>query len=219
MKKVVLSTLAAFALAGGMDGDILRGLFVFDRLEYQRHDNAKYWDIYGYIGYDRDKVYFYSEGERVKGESESESELVYSRAFAPFWDWQVGLAYDKAESSKTWGEVAVSGLAPYFFETRVAFLFGEGNVGLRTSFEYEALLTQRLILTPSLEADFYGANDEKAGIGKGLSNITAGLRLRYEIRREFAPYVGVEWSKNFGKTNDFSPLDDLYFVAGVRIWF
>ena len=219
MKKVVLSALATFAFAGGMDGDILRAMLVFDQLEYQKLEHAKAWDLYGYVGYDRDKLYVYSEGARAKGKVESENELVYSRAFAPFWDWQAGVAYDKAEHSKTWGEVAISGLAPYFFETRVALLFGSGNVGLRTTFEYEALLTQRLVLTPSLEADFYGANDAKMEIGKGLSNITAGLRLRYEIKREFAPYIGVEWSKNFGKTADYAPLDDCYFVAGVRIWF
>jgi copper resistance protein B len=219
MKKMTLSLFALYAMAGGMDGDILRGVLVFDQLEYQKYENAKAWDIYGYVGYDRDKIYFYSEGARVKSENESENELVYSRAFAPFWDWQVGIAYDKAENSKTWGEIAISGLAPYFFETRVALLIGEGNVGVRTTLEYEALLTQKLILTPSVEADLYAADDKEMEKGRGLSNITAGFRLRYEIKREFAPYVGVEWSKNFGKTAAYAPLEECYFVMGVRIWF
>lgn len=114
----------------------------------------------------------------------------------------------------------IIGLAPYYFETRTALLFGEdGNIGLRLETEYEALLTQKLILTPSLSTNIYSKDNLQMGIGKGLSNITAGMRLRYEIKREFAPYVGVEWSKNFGNTADVSPLDETYAVAGVRIWF
>jgi len=99
-------------------------------------------------------------------------------------------------------------------------LFGEdGNLGLRLDLEYEALFTQKLILTPSFSADIYSKDTPSMAIGKGLSNITAGLRLRYEIRREFAPYIGFEWSKNFGNTDAFRPLDESYAVGGVRVWF
>ena len=81
------------------------------------------------------------------------------------------------------------------------------------------MLTQKLILTPSIATDLYTKENVGMGVGKGLSNITAGARLRYEIRREFAPYVGVEWSRNFGNTADISPLDEGYAVAGLRVWF
>ena len=87
------------------------------------------------------------------------------------------------------------------------------------TFEYEALLTQKLILSPSIGIAAYTKNNEEMGIGSGFSNITLGTRLRYEVKREFAPYIGVEWSKNLGNTNDMSALDEVYATAGVRFWF
>ncbi len=227
MKKLLLSTvlimgLGASAWAGG-GGDILRASFVADELEYQFSDQkAVSWDTYGYIGHDLNKIYLYSEGEKPKDEStESENQVVYSRAIAPFWDVQIGVGYDKTEESdQSWGVVGLQGLAPYFFETRVALLVGDdGNIGVRAEAEYEALLTQKLILTPSVGLSAYSKDNEEMGIGSGFSNLTLGARLRYEIKREFAPYIGVEWSKNFGNTDDFAPLDEVYAVAGVRVWF
>ena len=132
-----------------------------------------------------------------EGLEASQNDLVYSRAIAPFWDLQAGIAYDKnSDDSRTWGEIAIAGLAPYFFEARAALLLNsEGNIGLRLDLEYEALITQKLILTPSLEADFYTKDDPVMRTGSGLSSMEAGLRLRYEIIREFAPYIGVNWSR------------------------
>lgn len=151
----------------------------------------------------------------------SQNELVYSRAIKPMWDIQVGLAYDKnADESQTWGEVAISGLAPYYFETRAAVLINDsGNIGLRIDLEYEALLTQKLILTPSLEADFYTKDNPEMNLGSGLSSVEAGLRLRYEFKRKFAPYVGAEWEKTFGDTRHYNAVDNIHMVYGVRFWF
>jgi len=194
-----------------------------DELEQQQNSEKNVaWDTNIWVGYDLNKIYFYSEGERPQGGSvESENQLVYSRAIAPYWDIQYGIGYDKNEiDSQTWGVVALQGLAPYFFETRGALLIGNrGNLGLRLEAEYEALFTQKLILTPSISSDFYTKDNVSMGLGKGLSNLTAGMRLRYEIKRELAPYIGVEWSKNFGNTADFNALDETYAVAGVRVWF
>ena len=227
MKKLLNITLITLALSSfsyaSMGDDPLFAKLTIDELEYQDNDEKNTaWDTNLWIGYDLNKLYFYTEGEKPKdGTTESENQLVYSRAIAPYWDIQFGVGYDKTEEdSQTWGVVALQGLAPYFFETRGALLIGDsGNVGLRLEAEYEALLTQKLILTPSIATDLYSKDNVSMGLGKGLSNITAGARLRYEIRREFAPYVGVEWSKNFGNTADISPLDETYAVAGVRIWF
>ena len=228
MKKLLLSTILAFSLgtsayAGG-GGDILRATVMVDQLEYQYADTKTVsWDTYGYIGYDINKVYVYSEGEKADGSSsmESENQLVYSRAIAPYWDIQFGLGYDKAEEEdNTWGVLALSGLAPYFFETRAALLVDDnGNIGFRAEAEYEALLTQKLILSPSVAISAYTKDDLKMGLGKGISNLTVGARLRYEVVREFAPYVGVEWSKNFGNTDEYAPLDEVYATAGLRFWF
>jgi len=194
-----------------------------DRFEVlNNNENTRVWEGSFYIGYDINKLYLYSDGEATAdGLESSQSELVYSRAIAPFWDVQVGLAYDKnADASKTWASFAIAGLAPYYFETRAALLVnGDGNVGLRLDAEYEALITQKLILTPSLEADFYTKDDAELGLGSGLSNIEAGLRLRYEFVREFAPYIGVSWEKTFGNTRDYNRVNETNFLLGVRFWF
>ncbi len=222
IKLTLLSTLSTASFAGG-GGDILRASFTADNLEYQTNsEKTFYWDTYGYIGYDLNKIYIYSEGEKADGaNAESENQLLYAHAIAPFWDIQTGIDYDIAGSkNKTWGVIALSGLAPYFFETRAALLFGDdGNLGLRIDMEYEALITQKLILTPKFTLDAYSKDAPSMTYGSGISNITLGARLRYEIKREFAPYIGVEWSKNYGNTGNFSPLDEAYVTIGLRFWF
>ncbi|MDF1878094.1 copper resistance protein B [Sulfurimonas sp. SAG-AH-194-C20] len=223
LKKLLTTSLFCTSVFAGGGGDILRTNVLFDNLEYQfNNEKIVNWDMSGYVGYDRDKLYIYSEGEKPDAlNASSENQLLYSRAIAPFWDIQAGIDYDKSEvSSKTWGVIALSGLAPYFFESRVVVLVDDkSNVGLRVDLEYEALITQKLILTPSFALDAYTKDELAFGIGSGLSNITLGARLRYEIRREFAPYIGVEWNKNFGNTNKISPQDSSYFVSGIRFWF
>ncbi len=227
MKRILLSILtvlsvnqATFAAEGD---DPLLSMVVMDKFEVLDNDeNTRVWEGSAWFGYDINKLYLYSEGEATsEGLESSQNELVYSRAIYPFWDAQIGVAYDKnADASKTWAEVAIAGLAPYYFETRAALLVNsDGNVGLRLDAEYEALFTQKLILTPSFEADFYTKDDAELGIGSGLSNIEAGLRLRYEIKREFAPYIGVTWEKTFGNTRNYNPIDETNFLVGVRFWF
>ncbi|MDF1883115.1 copper resistance protein B [Sulfurimonas sp. SAG-AH-194-C21] len=223
LKTLLITSLLCTSVFAGGGGDILRVNILFDNLEYQVNDEKVVnWDMSAYLGYDRDKLYIYSEGEKPDGVSaSSETQLVYSRAIAPFWDVQIGLDYDKSEtSSKTWGVLAISGLSPYFFESRAVLLVDDkSNVGLRVDLEYEALITQKLIFTPSFALDAYTKDDLTQGIGSGLSNITLGGRLRYEIRREFASYIGVEWNKNFGTTYKISPQDSSYLVGGIRFWY
>ncbi|WP_457748061.1 copper resistance protein B, partial [Sulfurimonas sp.] len=173
---LILSTsLTTIAFAGG-GGDILRASFTADNLEYQNNsEKTLYWDSYGFVGYDLNKLYIYSEGEKPNGvDASSENQLLYSHAISPFWDVQVGVDYDVASTqSKTWGVIALSGLAPYFFETRAALLLSDdGNIGLRIDLEYEALLTQKLILTPRLTLDAYSQDVVNMGLGAGLSNLT-----------------------------------------------
>ena len=227
MRKILLSLLTSIGLVqtvhASMEDDPLVTMFLMDRFEVLNNDeNTRVWEGSLWIGYDINKLYIYSEGEAISdGLETSQNELVYSRAIAPFWDAQIGLAYDKnSDESQTWGEIAISGLAPYYFETRAALLVnGDGNVGLRLDAEYEALLTQKLILTPSLEADFYTKDDPEMNLGSGLSSIEGGLRLRYEFVREFAPYIGVTWEKTFGNTSDYNPIDETSLMVGVRFWF
>ncbi|EQB34304.1 hypothetical protein M947_11445 [Sulfurimonas hongkongensis] len=226
MKNLLLIIVLGFttSLFAGSGGDILRATVMVDKLEYQYSDEKSVsWDTYAYIGYDINKVYIYSEGEKAKDSSSanSENQLVYSRAITPYWDVQIGAAYDKTENSdQTWGVIGVQGLAPYFFEIRAVILVSDdGNIGFRAESEYEALITQKLILTPSIALSAYTKNNEDMAIGSGLSNLKLGARLRYEFVREFAPYVGVEWSKNFSNTDDYSALDEVYATVGLRFWF
>ena len=227
MKKILLSLVTIIGLGqmayADMEDDPLITMFLMDRFEVLDNDeNTRVWEGSFRIGYDINKLYIYSEGEATSdGLETSQNELIYSRAIAPFWDAQIGLAYDKNDdTSQTWGEIAISGLAPYYFETRAALLVnGDGNVGLRLDAEYEALLTQKLILTPSLEADFYTKDDPEMSLGSGLASVEAGLRLRYEFVREFAPYIGVTWEKTFGNTSDYNPVDETNLMVGVRFWF
>lgn len=227
MKKIVLSLIMIIGLVqtahASMEDDPLVTMFLMDKFEIlDNNENTRVWEGSFWIGYDINKLYIYSQGEALSdGLETSQNELVYSRAIAAFWDAQIGFTYDKnADASQTWGEIAISGLAPYYFETRAALLInGEGNVGLRLDAEYEALFTQKLILTPSLEADFYTKDDPDMNLGSGLSIIEAGLRIRYEFIREFAPYIGVTWEKTFGNTRNYNPIDETSLMVGVRFWF
>lgn len=227
MQKILLSLITAMSLMqtahASMDDDPLVTMFLMDRFEILGDDeNTRVWEGSFWIGYDLNKLYVYSEGEATSnGLESSQNEMGYSRAIAPFWNAEIGLVYDKNEdTSQTWAEIAIAGLAPYYFETRAALLVNnDGNVGLRLDAEYEALFTQKLILTPSLEADFYTKDNAKMNTGSGLSSLEAGLRLRYEFVREFAPYVGVTWEKTFGNTRDYNPVDETNLMIGVRFWF
>lgn len=227
MKRILLSLITLLGLnqtvQASSGDDPLITMLVMDRFEVLDNDeNTRVWEGSFWIGYDINKLYIYSEGESTSnGLESSQNELVYSRAIAPFWNAEIGLAYDKNEdASQTWGEIAIAGLAPYYFETRAALLVNsDGNIGLRLDTEYEALFTQKLILTPSLEADFYTKDDPQMNIGSGLSSVEAGLRLRYEFVREFAPYIGVTWEKTFGNTRDYNPVDETNLLVGVRFWF
>ncbi len=223
MKNLLLLSLFVSSLFAGGGGDILRANFLADSFEYQFNDEKTlYWDTSAYIGYDANKIYIYSEGEKPQdSQASSENQIMLSHAITPFWDVQAGVDYDSTpNANKTWGVVAIQGLAPYFFETRVALLVADdGALGVRIDADYEALITQKLILTPRFTLDAYSQDDISMGYGSGVSNITLGARLRYEIRREFAPYIGVEWAKNFGLTQTLAPLNSAYGVAGIRFWF
>ncbi|MCB1727488.1 MAG: copper resistance protein B, partial [Gammaproteobacteria bacterium] len=153
-------------------------------------------------------------------------QALYSRAIAPYWDLQVGWRHDiRPKPDRDWLAIGFEGLAPYWFEVDAAAFIGEGGqVGARLEAEYEWMFTQRWVLSPELKVNLHTKNDEATGTGSGLSDTELGLRLRYEIRREFAPYIGVNWVKKYGNTADFArdegeDTDDVQFVAGVRAWF
>jgi copper resistance protein B len=152
--------------------------------------------------------------------------LLYSRAVAPFWDAQIGLRHDlEPNPSRTWLAAGFMGVAPYHFETDATLYVGEDSrTALEVTTHYEFLFTQKLILAPELALTAYGKDDLQRGLGSGLSDTELGLRLRYEIRREFAPYIGVHWAKKYGETADMARQDgekvsSTKLIAGLRFWY
>jgi uncharacterized protein involved in copper resistance len=174
------------------------------------------------------QVWLKSEGEGSFGKSleSAEVQALYSHALDPYWNLQAGVRYDfKPNPSRTYATIGIEGLAPYQFEIEGAlFLSNKGDVLARAEGYYDQRITNYFVLQPRLEANFAAQDVRETGIGSGLTDLEAGLRLRYEGRREFAPYIGVSWERQFGDTARFSRArgDDtggFSFVAGVRTWF
>lgn len=185
------------------------------------------WEGEGWIGQDTDRLWWRTEGERADSKTEAANvEALYGHAFAPWWDWVAGLRQDfRPGENRTFAAFGLQGLAPQWFEVSLTGYVGTGGRTLaRIEAEYELLFTNRLILQPLLESEVHGKSDAARGIGAGLATAEAGLRLRYEFTRRFAPYVGVGYERAFGKTADLRrtaqrEVGDLRAVAGVRIWF
>ena len=202
----------------------------FNIAEYQVRNGRDgfRWDGEGWYGGDINRVTVKSEGEGTFGEGveEAEVQLLYSRAIDPYFNLQTGVRQDLGPGPKrTYATVGFEGLAPYWFEVEGAlFLSNKGDVLGRLEGYYDQRITQRLILQPRVEANFALQDVPEGGIGSGLSDVELGLRLRYEIVKEFAPYIGVEWAKKTGDTARFAraageDTDVTSFVAGIRFWF
>jgi copper resistance protein B len=202
---------------------------LLDRLERWNADdgNGLAWEALGWVGTDMNRLWLRSEGDRVDDTTESaDLEVLYGRSIARWWDVVAGVRHDLGEGpSQTFAAIGVMGLTPYKFDVEATAYIGEsGQTAARFEAEYHTLLTNRLILQWLAEADLYGKEDARRSIGSGLSTVEAGLRLRYEFTRRFAPYIGVAWERAYGTTADFrreegEDLDDTRFVAGLRIWF
>lgn len=185
------------------------------------------WEAQGWIGTDVRRLWWRSEGERVDDDTEEgDVELFYGRSISTWWDLVGGVRHDFAPGDdRNWAALGVIGLSPYKFEVAATAYVGEsGRTAARLEFEYELLLTNRLVLQPLLELDLYGKADEARGIGSGLSTMELGLRMRYEISRRFAPYLGVVHERAFSGTADLlraagEEERDTHLVLGVRAWF
>lgn len=218
---------AALAMA---EDDPLLAMVKIDQLEWRDADDGDLyaWEGEAWVGHDLNKFWVKTAGARLEGKTESATgEFLYSRAVAPYWDLQVGWRRDfEPEPERDWAAIGFSGLAPYFFEVD-AFVYAGGNDGnLAASLqgEYEILFTQRLVLSPVVALNWQKDEDPEVGLGSGLTDMEAGLRLRYEIRREFAPYIGVNWERKFGDTAEMARAEGeqssaTQLVAGIRAWF
>ena len=202
---------------------------LFDQLEWQtgKGGNGARLNSRGWIGRDRDRLWFRVEGDGEGGRvAEAQGHVLYGRQFARHWDLVGGIRQDfRPGPAQTWAAFGVQGLAPYWFEIEATGYVGaSGRTQARFEVEYELLITNRFVLQPRFEAELAGKSDPERGVGAGLSTTDLGFRFRYEIRREFAPYVGISWSNKWGETADFAEAagDDTggaRFVSGLRLWF
>lgn len=202
----------------------------FNLAEYQVRDGRDgfRWDGEGWFGGDINRLVIKSEGSGAFGEGVEDAEVqaLYSRAIGPYFNLQAGVRYDfKPNPSRAYATVGFEGLAPFWFEVEGAlFLSNKGDVLGRLEGYYDQRITQRLILQPRAELNLAAQAVPENGIGSGLSDIELGLRLRYEVAREFAPYVGVSWDRKVGDTADFARAagearSSTSLVLGVRTWF
>lgn len=201
-----------------------------DKLETARSnqgDRYQSWDGRIWAGYNMNKLWLRSEGTLSKGKTEEGNvELLWGHAISPFWDSILGFSRNLATGpSRNWLALGVQGVAPYEFETEATLYLGpSGRTAFRLKTSQDWLFTQRLILTPELEMSFYGKNDPSYSLGSGLSDAAIGLRLRYEVSRKFAPYIGVSTKRSFGNTASMAKAEGLAvsqqsLIAGVRVWF
>ena len=199
--------------------------WLMDRLEWT-HTEALAWEVSAWIGGDVRKLLLRSEGHAEHGEVASGNiEILYAQGTSAWWEVVAGVRHDIGRGpSRTWAGFGVQGVAPYKFDvSATAYLGQAGRTAARLEAEYDTLLSQRWMVQWRAEANLHGRNDAALGVGAGLSTIEAGARLRYEIDRRFAPYLGIQYARSFGRTADYRRAQghaagETHWVVGVRCW-
>ncbi|MEM8982634.1 MAG: copper resistance protein B [Pseudomonadota bacterium] len=217
---------AARAALHQSHGGQINYLVLAEQFEWLDDDELG-WEAQGWVGGDEHKLWLKTEGAADDDAALEavEWQALYSRAIHPFWDIQAGLRVDAEPGpTRTFATLGVQGLAPYWFEIDAAlFISDDGDLSARAEIEYELLLTQRLILQPKLEIDAAVNDDVETGVYRGINSVEAGLRLRYEWRREFAPYVGILHESAIGNARrTFNATgrqtSETVYVLGLRAW-
>jgi copper resistance protein B len=212
-----------------MNDNVSLASLLVDQLEYADGDGGYgfAWDAEGWYGNDSNKWWLRSEGEGSRGSIENaDVEVLWNHPVSAFWGTQLGVRHDLgAGAGRNWAAFGVEGLAPYWVKLEATVYAGEdGRFAARMRAQYTLRFTQRWILQPAFEVNLYDEDDPARRIGGDMSHAQLGLRLRYEITREFAPYLGLVWTRRFGTAADFSradgqPVFDRQFVIGLRLWF
>jgi len=186
-----------------------------------------HWEGQAWAGTDTNRIRFRSEGtlDDTGRAEEGRYELLYERPVTSFFNLQGGIRTDAdSHAGRSWAALGVEGLAPLFWHVAAAGYVGsQGHLAARLEASYDLLLTQRLIVQPQVEMNFYSKADPRRAIGSGLSGLDAGLRLRYEITRKFAPYIGLAHEEAFGETAAAARKaggrsSALRFTIGIRSW-
>ncbi|ATY33465.1 copper resistance protein B [Sphingomonas psychrotolerans] len=209
-------------------GDIVTSKVLIDRVEagFRQGHQSYAWEAQGWYGGDVDRFWIKSEGEGTFSEAPDTAKVqaLYSRAIDPWFNLQAGLRQDLAGPDRTHFVLGLQGLAPYWFDVAGAlFLSTKGDLTGRFEAEYDQRLTRKLTLQPNLEFDLAAQDVPELGIGAGLSTAEAGLRLRYALIPEFAPYIGIKYERAFGRTRDLArargDTEGFSFLIGLRTWF
>ncbi|WP_108790817.1 copper resistance protein B [Erythrobacter sp. Alg231-14] len=213
------------------NGGMRTGSVLIERLEARiavdGGEDGYVWDAQAFYGGDIDRFVIKTEGEgEFDGELEdAEIQALYSRAIGPFFDLQAGVRFDPEADTRGHLVIGVQGLAPYLFHVDGAlFLSDRGDLTARLEGEYDQRITQRLIIQPRLEVELSAQDIPERGIGAGITKVEPGVRLRYEIEREFAPYIGIEYEAALGETANTARTagedpNGLKVVIGLRAWF
>ena len=235
MKILRDTTICFFALIpslsaqADMQADPVLAHVILDKVENRFTEGEDTWVVEtdAWLGKDLHKAWFKLDSEHTDGNPDSlELQALYSRAIAPYWDLQLGWSHLRSpKPGRDAMVIGFRGQAPYHIEIDTAALISAGGqVELRFEAEYELNLTQRWVLTPQVEFTLHSKDEFERDITSGFSEIEFGLRLSVEIRREFSPYLGINWTRHFGDDTDLihSPVDeksDWQLVAGLRAWF
>lgn len=207
--------------------------FLTEVLEYDPAgaERPLLFDVIAWTGGASRRLWFKADGSvaTVERASHGEYQLLYGWMLSPFWDVQVGARADvraasSNRASRAGAVIGLQGLAPGWFELEPSlFVTSGGNLSFDLTASYDLFLTQRLVLQPRLESSVALKDDVEFGVGRGLSSTSFGLRTRYEIRREFGPYVGVVWERGYGRSAELARLagesaGETLIVAGLRLW-
>ncbi len=204
-------------------------MVLVDQLEFvsSNEGDGFAWSAQIANGGDNDKLWLRSQGLKISGERldpDTGAEALWWHAYSPFWGRTLGIRQDIGRGAHTWLALGIEGLAPYWFDVELTgYVSDGGHLSARLKASYDVLLSNRLIMTPSAETNIFSKAQNERRVGSGISNVELGVRLRYEVRRKFAPYIGFVWERSFGDTADFKrserdPVTERRFVAGVRLW-
>jgi copper resistance protein B len=193
---------------------------------FGNHESLR-WEGEAWTGTDTNRLWLKSEGELQNGKlSDGQNEVFYDRPISTYFDLQAGIRYDlDSRAGRGWAALGIEGLSEYFFHvSATGYASDTGHFAAKLFASYDLLITQRLILQPEMEINLYSKTDPGRLVGAGFSDLDTGLRLRYEISRKFAPYVGLAQERKFGRTGTLAVLageqkDALRFTIGVRSWF
>lgn len=209
-------------------GDGVHSLVLFNRLEAWHDDAGRglRWEGRAWIGGDVDRLWLRSEGERSGGKTDAaDIEALYGHSVSPWWDAVVGVRHDThAGAARTSIAIGLQGMAPQKFEaTATAYIDAHGRVAARLGVERDIPLSAHWYVQPMVEANLQAHRDPRSATGAARSSLETGLRLRYEVSRRFAPYIGVVHERRYGMDTGSAGPDthdtDTRWVFGVRFWF